>query len=268
MSKYWEDRGNIYYEYKGEEYYTITPIPYYAKRREILLNKIDNIIYRLIESDKTLKICDFGCGNGYLTCHIALKFPKCEIIGIDISKSMINKAKERTGVLKVNNLSFQVLKDISMIENKFDVILIVAVLQHVIDYRKVRSLVLSIYDKINKSGKVLVFEATSETQRTGNTWIRRVESDYVKIFKENNFKLLNRELIAFPFFNIYELRILGILKKFIKGNSIQKCMVINKNKFFIILNEFMINISIFFDRFMKPKKGNTLFVFQKMNNKL
>lgn len=36
-NQYWEERGKGYCFYKGEDFYTITPIPYYFKRREILL---------------------------------------------------------------------------------------------------------------------------------------------------------------------------------------------------------------------------------------
>jgi hypothetical protein len=62
---YWLDRGNNLYEYKGEKYYTITPIPYYLKRRELLLKNVENIINKLVEKKRFLKICDYGCGDGY-----------------------------------------------------------------------------------------------------------------------------------------------------------------------------------------------------------
>jgi len=34
---YWDDRGGVSYCYKGETFYTVTPIPYYYRRRAVLL---------------------------------------------------------------------------------------------------------------------------------------------------------------------------------------------------------------------------------------
>lgn len=35
---YWNARANKVYRYKGEEFYTITPIPYYYQRRKVILD--------------------------------------------------------------------------------------------------------------------------------------------------------------------------------------------------------------------------------------
>ena len=57
---YWNDRANKTYRYKGEEFYTITPIPYYYKRRKAILS----FLAKCILENKAESVCDYGCGDG------------------------------------------------------------------------------------------------------------------------------------------------------------------------------------------------------------
>ena len=60
-NSYWERRGRLKCYYKNEEFYTITPIPYYYKRRKIILELIEEYISK----GEVQKVCDFGCGDGW-----------------------------------------------------------------------------------------------------------------------------------------------------------------------------------------------------------
>jgi len=51
-------------------------------------------IIRQINREKS-KILDLGTGTGELAIRIAKKFPKSEVIGLDISPDMINEAKKK-----------------------------------------------------------------------------------------------------------------------------------------------------------------------------
>ncbi len=37
---YWDYRGNHFVQYKGETVYTVTSLPYYCRRRSILLHEL------------------------------------------------------------------------------------------------------------------------------------------------------------------------------------------------------------------------------------
>lgn len=70
-------------------------------------------------------VLDFGCGDGRLTAEIAKRVPKGTVLGIDISDSMISKAKETYGDSSkpsfVANLSFDRISAVDYhAENKFD----------------------------------------------------------------------------------------------------------------------------------------------------
>jgi len=78
-------------------------------------------------------ILDLGCGDGVLTKIIADKVPDGNVLGIDVSEGMIDKANE----LKQDNLRFQRL-DINNIdfENEFDITISNATLHWVQDHKR------------------------------------------------------------------------------------------------------------------------------------
>ena len=95
------------------------------KQREmdIMLNPLgDRVIERLdLKSDS--KIIDIGCGCGATTLEIAKKITQGEILGVDISEPMLDKAAETAREMSLSNISFEV-KDVQvdvMPQNYFDV---------------------------------------------------------------------------------------------------------------------------------------------------
>lgn len=50
-------------------------------------------------------IIDVGCGQGQVTSRLAVKFPRCEVIGLDLSSAMVRLAFDRN--LPRENLRFQ-----------------------------------------------------------------------------------------------------------------------------------------------------------------
>jgi ubiquinone/menaquinone biosynthesis C-methylase UbiE len=61
---------------------------------------------------KPQKILDVGCGMGSLTPLLRMLYPESEILGIDVSASMVNIAKKRYGNIALfRNLDFLDLKE-------------------------------------------------------------------------------------------------------------------------------------------------------------
>ncbi len=52
------------------------------------------------------KVLDLACGTGILTMAIAEKFPKCEVVGVDISADYLQVAWRKTYKNKIKNVSF------------------------------------------------------------------------------------------------------------------------------------------------------------------
>jgi len=95
------------------------------KQREmdIMLNPLgDRVIERLdLKSDS--KIIDIGCGCGATTLEIAKKIIQGEILGVDISEPMLDKATETAKEMSLSNIAFEV-KDVQMDvmpQNYFDI---------------------------------------------------------------------------------------------------------------------------------------------------
>lgn len=64
----------------------------------------DLMKYVPIKGNET--ILDVGCGDGKITAEIASKYPKCSVIGLDISASMISFAQETFSQKRYHNLLF------------------------------------------------------------------------------------------------------------------------------------------------------------------
>ena len=52
------------------------------------------------------EIFDMGCGNGILTCFLALRHPDSAVTGLELSSNAISVAKELAGELEVDNVQF------------------------------------------------------------------------------------------------------------------------------------------------------------------
>jgi ubiquinone/menaquinone biosynthesis C-methylase UbiE len=102
--------------------------------------------------EKSLKMLDVGCGTGEYTQRVAKLFPKSKIIGLDISKNILEVAKKKCKGKR--NVSF-VLKsayNTDFKENSFDIIYGFYVLHH-LDIEKFRREAL----RILKPGGLLFF---------------------------------------------------------------------------------------------------------------
>lgn len=135
---YWDDRANMEYEYKREKFYTITAIPYYYKRREIILDKINALMC------DNYNICDFGCGDGEYIRILSKKNKTCSFHGVDISAEMIEVAKNRNQNAKI---TWEISGDGIHEDMLFDVIYSSAIFAHVTD-EEVFTLLSNIYKHI------------------------------------------------------------------------------------------------------------------------
>ena len=85
---------------------------------------------------KDLKILVAGCGTGLQSIDVSLRFPKSEILAIDLSKSSLAYAIRKTKELNINNINYLCM-DILNINSKnesFDYISCGGVLHHIVIY--------------------------------------------------------------------------------------------------------------------------------------
>ncbi|MDA7553974.1 methyltransferase domain-containing protein [Gammaproteobacteria bacterium] len=95
------------------------------KQREmdIMLNPLGERVIQGLDLKEETKILDIGCGCGATTLEIAKIVNQGEVIGVDISEPMLERATQTASDMALTNISYQV-KDVQVDEmpnNYFDI---------------------------------------------------------------------------------------------------------------------------------------------------
>lgn len=123
-----------------------------SRYKHIFYKWIIRTILRNIDTEKC-QILDLGTGNGELGIRLAIKFPKSEVIGLDVSSGMINQAKKKVRKIGIKNIIFIVSPMERLMVKKIDYAVSSVAFHHIKD----KELVLSkIYQILPKKGKVLI----------------------------------------------------------------------------------------------------------------
>ena len=255
LKHYWEKRGEGSIKYCNDTFYTVTPIPYYYERRKRLLFYLNE----LINKEEPLDILYFGCGDGFYSFYIKKCQPQHQIFACDISKTMINRSIDQ---IKQSDekITFEVSNGLIPYNKKFDLIICIAVIAHILEENQINNVIQDFRDHLQNEGKIFIFEATAKTPRSGKTWVRRTNEDYIHLFLKNGVELIKKELIFFPFFTKLDKSILKFLRKYLyKGNG----LLANKSILYRLVCQIFLHISFIVDRFLIPTEGNTVFIFKK-----
>jgi len=169
----------------------------YGIRDEIL--SMNTPIYSEIignKDPKYMRILEIGCGIGRIMSMMAEIFG--EVIGVDVSKKMIEIAKEKLSKFQNCKVYENNGKELSMFsDNYFDFCYSVIVFQHVPN-KEIISNYVKETARILKPGSVFRFQVYGDVlhkQRTPNTWVGVSfnQQEMHKIAKENNFEILEEE---------------------------------------------------------------------------
>lgn len=105
-------------------------------------------------------ILDIGCGDGRITLELAKKVPKGNVIGIDPSDSMINKARKLTQNTDLDNIHFiQGNAETFAINEKFDIIVAIHVMHWIKNQKQAFH---NIFDHLTSNGKVYLMMAPAK----------------------------------------------------------------------------------------------------------
>lgn len=194
---YWNDRANKMYVYKREKFYTITPIPYYYKRREAIVK----LLAKCIINSKAESVYDYGCGDGEYIRLLADYFENNktgeEIVewgGGDLSTEMIRQAER---VLQfVDNVKLDVSGTGIPNGRLYDVIYSIAVFAH-IDDSLMNELFCSFRNNMTKNGKIIICEQVGARRVEGKTYTRRTIDEYKDMLEKADFTIQEIKLIDF-----------------------------------------------------------------------
>lgn len=129
-----------------------------------------NKILDELSTEKT--ILDLACGTGILTRQIAQKVPQAKIIGVDITESYLEKAKEKLNLYQ--NISF-INQDAEKLNlgRKFDCI----TASYLPKYCKPDILIKTCLEHLNVGGKIILHDFTYPKNR----FVRSMWNLYFKI---------------------------------------------------------------------------------------
>jgi 2-polyprenyl-6-hydroxyphenyl methylase/3-demethylubiquinone-9 3-methyltransferase len=144
------------------------------------------------KSIENLNILDLGCGGG-LTCEPLAKL-KAKVTGVDFIKENIEVAKNHA---KLSNLEINyMIQDLDKIniKTKYDVILILEVIEHLDDWEK---LILNIKKNLKPKGKIIISTINKNylskifaiyVAENILKWIPKNTHDYQKLVNPKNLK--------------------------------------------------------------------------------
>ena len=117
-------------------------------------------------------ILDLACGTGILTKKIVKKIPNVKIIGVDITKNYLEKAKEK--LIEYENISF-INQDAEKfnLDEKFDCI----TASYLPKYCIGKVLIKNCIEHLNNNGKIILHDFTYPTNR----FVRKFWNLYFKV---------------------------------------------------------------------------------------
>lgn len=137
----------VEYDLIANQYKTVKNLDYYTV--------MDNTFYKTVGDITNLNILDIGCGEGHST-RILKKMGCSKILGIDISKKMINLAKkvEQEKCMGLKYLCINAL-DIKKIQS-FDLITVSLVLHYSKNKNELVRFVKNIFDNLKPNSRAII----------------------------------------------------------------------------------------------------------------
>ncbi|HEX8847892.1 MAG TPA: methyltransferase domain-containing protein [Pyrinomonadaceae bacterium] len=125
-------------------------------------------LFKLMEVRPRMRVIDLGCGTGELTLRLAERLPESDVLGIDSSAEML----ERASALARNGLRFE-LHSIQDVEGRWDLVFSHAAIHWIDDHRE---LVPRLLRLVNPGGQLAVQLPSNHTHPT-HTLINEVAAE-------------------------------------------------------------------------------------------
>ena len=179
--------------------------PTYFDEHKIKTLFADYYYSKAKETDRTVKILNFGCGIGKSEEFINKYFSNCTICSVDISEKSIETAKEKNKRFKnIEFIKYDSIEELSL-NDKFDIIFVANVFHHIPEELHVRILN-RLRTFLSPAGNLYVFEHNPQNPLTTKAF-KTCEFDagckmippslFINMCKEAGYKTIKRNYILF-----------------------------------------------------------------------
>ncbi|HXA93333.1 MAG TPA: class I SAM-dependent methyltransferase [Steroidobacteraceae bacterium] len=185
-SVYWEDRARRFAA-EGEG---LAAVCSYGMPE--FYNRLIHVCQRLalapwLRVGSATRVLDVGCGVGRWSRLLAAR--GAQVTGVDLSPTMIAESQRRAAAAGLTNRCRFVVQDTAHLhlDQRFDLVLGVTVLQHILDAAALRSALQSIRSHLAPGGRIVLLEAApTQVASQCNTSIfkARLRGSYVELFEE------------------------------------------------------------------------------------
>jgi len=184
----------------GLSYTLITRVTAFLGRTVLHWRKTElNYMVSMLKEKKNIRILDFGCNTGYFLKIIKDKYPAAEfnLCGADINQYALKYARK-----KYTNFDFFEINNHFFEKEKFDVVIISHVLEHI---KERNEIVANLSKSLKKNGELIV--AIPQERIRGDCSIAQLLYNFMRLRFENphvvkiNYDQLN-DLLSNNGFNI------------------------------------------------------------------
>ncbi len=173
------------FKHAGADYNNLIEVNYYDEKMQKLRNikKENNRILSLIKLNNNHKLLEIGCGTGEFSIAAS---KKCKnVVAIDISKKMLEYAKNKAVKYNINNIKFINSGFLSFDHQNetFDAIVTSLVLHHLPDFWKLIALK-RIYNLLKDDSKLYIYDVIfsfelNEYENSLNEWIKSLPNSKI-----------------------------------------------------------------------------------------
>lgn len=158
---YWKDRFNKYgLNIKGPGHEGAS-LKENTERYKNVIKIFDDVCLNNINNIKTLSTFEIGVGTGLITEAIK-RFGITKYLGVDITDVLFNKLEIKFPSYKF--MKADITSEINLI-NKYDFIVIIDVIEHIVEKNKLINAFNSIDKVLNKNGYLIIAPLTNKTAK-------------------------------------------------------------------------------------------------------
>lgn len=121
-----------------------------------------------LNEGKKLRVLEFGCAHGHITCALAQAFPQIEFTGMDFMARSVQMGNDTAARRGLKNVTFGQgsLEDLVKFE-KFDAVIAPEVVEHIWDYRGALN---ALVNAVKPGGELIITTPTGRWEWTGRHW--------------------------------------------------------------------------------------------------